>query len=36
MRADLMAQLRVAIEKRNWTQVEAASALGVSQSRSPI
>lgn len=33
MRADLMAQLRLAIEKRNWTQVEAAQALGVSQSR---
>lgn len=33
MRADMMAQLRLAIEKRNWTQVEAAQALGVSQSR---
>lgn len=33
MRADLMAQLRLAIEKRNWTQIEAAKILGVSQSR---
>lgn len=33
MRADLMAQLRLALEKRNWTQVEAAKALGISQSR---
>jgi predicted XRE-type DNA-binding protein len=33
MRADLMAQLRLAVEKRNWTQVEAAKALGISQSR---
>jgi len=33
MRADLMAQLRLLIEKRNWTQVEAAKALGISQSR---
>lgn len=33
MRADLMAQLRLAIEKRNWTQVEAAKVLGISQSR---
>jgi len=33
MRADLMAQLRLAVEKRNWTQVEAAQALGISQSR---
>jgi predicted XRE-type DNA-binding protein len=33
MRADLMAQLRVVIEKRNWTQVEAAKVLGISQSR---
>lgn len=24
MRADLMAQLRLAVEKRNWTQVEPA------------
>ncbi len=33
MRADLMAQLRLVVEKRNWTQVEAAKVLGVSQSR---
>jgi predicted XRE-type DNA-binding protein len=33
MRADLMAQLRLVIEKRDWTQVEAANALGISQSR---
>ena len=33
MRADLMAQLRLTIEKRNWTQVEAAKNLGASQSR---
>lgn len=33
MRADLMAQLRIVIEKRNWTQVEAAEMLGISQSR---
>lgn len=33
MRADLMTQLRLAIEKRNWTQIEAAKILGVSQSR---
>ena len=33
MRADLMAQLRLAVEKRAWTQVEAAKALGISQSR---
>ena len=33
MRADLMAQLRLAVEKRNWTQVEAAQVLGISQSR---
>ena len=33
MRADLMAQLRLAVEKREWTQVEAAKVLGVSQSR---
>lgn len=33
MRADLMAQLRLVIEKRNWTQVEAAKVLGISQSR---
>jgi predicted XRE-type DNA-binding protein len=33
MRADLMAQLRLVLEKSNWTQVEAAQALGISQSR---
>ena len=33
MRADLMAQLRLVLEKRNWTQVEAAQTLGISQSR---
>ena len=33
MRADLMAQLRLVIEKRSWTQVEAAKTLGISQSR---
>jgi len=33
MRADLMAQLRLVLEKRDWTQVEAAKALGISQSR---
>ncbi|OZA12540.1 MAG: transcriptional regulator [Hydrogenophilales bacterium 17-62-8] len=33
MRADLMAQLRLVVEKRNWTQVDAAKVLGVSQSR---
>lgn len=33
MRADLMAQLRLVVEKRNWTQVEAAKMLGISQSR---
>lgn len=33
MRADLMAQLRLVVEKRGWTQVEAAKVLGVSQSR---
>ncbi|HQT30562.1 MAG TPA: XRE family transcriptional regulator [Thiobacillus sp.] len=33
MRADLMAQLRLIIEQRNWTQVEAAKVLGISQSR---
>ncbi|MHB1353666.1 MAG: hypothetical protein ACYCWA_10205 [Thiobacillus sp.] len=32
MRADLMAQLRLVIEKRNWTQFEAAQ-YGVSVSR---
>jgi predicted XRE-type DNA-binding protein len=33
MRADLMAQLRLAVEKCGWTQVEAAKVLGISQSR---
>ena len=33
MRADVMAQLRLAVEKRDWTQVEAAKVLGISQSR---
>jgi predicted XRE-type DNA-binding protein len=33
MRADLMAQLRLALEKRDWTQDEAAKVLGISQSR---
>lgn len=33
MRADLMAQLRLAIQKRHWTQAEAAQALSISQSR---
>lgn len=32
IRADLMAQLCLAVEKRNWTQVEAAQVLGISQS----
>ena len=33
MRADLMAQLRLAIDKRNRTQMETAKTLGVSRSR---
>jgi predicted XRE-type DNA-binding protein len=33
MRAELMAQLRLLIERKGWTQSEAAAALGVSQSR---
>ncbi len=33
MHADLIAQLRLVVEKRNWTQVEAAKVLGISQSR---
>lgn len=33
MRADLMNELRLVIETRGWTQVAAARALGVSQSR---
>ena len=33
MRADLMSQLRLLIEHRQWTQAQAAAALGISQSR---
>ena len=33
MRAELMAKLREAIVQYGWTQVEAASVLGISQSR---
>lgn len=33
MRADLMAALRDHIEKKGWTQSEAAKALGVTQPR---
>ena len=33
MRADLMAQLRLVVEKGNCTQVETAKVLGISQSR---
>lgn len=33
MRAELMASLRKIIEKKHWTQVEAAQHLGISQSR---
>jgi predicted XRE-type DNA-binding protein len=33
MRADLMARLRITIERKGWTQIEAAAALGISQSR---
>jgi predicted XRE-type DNA-binding protein len=33
MRADLMAQLRLMIDKHGWTQAEAAKVLGVGQSR---
>jgi predicted XRE-type DNA-binding protein len=33
MRAELMARMRLTIERRNWTQAEAAKNLGVSQSR---
>ena len=33
MRAELMAKLRETILQRGWTQIEAASVLGVSQSR---
>ncbi len=33
MRADLMARLRLMIERRKWTQAQAASQLGITQSR---
>ena len=33
MRADLMAALREYIEKRGWTQTEAAKRLGITQPR---
>ena len=33
MRADLMGRLRLLIEKKGWTQADAAQTLGVSQSR---
>lgn len=33
MRAELMVNLRQIIEKKHWTQVEAAQHLGISQSR---
>lgn len=33
MRADLMARLRLLIERRRWTQEQAAAALGIAQSR---
>ena len=33
MRAELMAKLREAITQNGWTQTEAASVLGISQSR---
>ena len=33
MRAELMVSLRQIIEKKHWTQVEAAQHLGISQSR---
>jgi predicted XRE-type DNA-binding protein len=33
MRADLMARLGRVIERRGWTQAEAAKVLGISQSR---
>src|SRR5215510_10797643 len=33
MRADLMAALRLNIEKRGWTQSEAAKELGITQPR---
>jgi len=33
MRADLMARMRLLIERKGWTQITAAEALGISQSR---
>jgi predicted XRE-type DNA-binding protein len=33
MRSDLMAKLRLLIERNGWTQAHAASVLGVSQAR---
>lgn len=33
MRSDLMAQLRVLIDRNRWTQAQAAKELGISQSR---
>ncbi len=33
MRADLMTRLRMVIERRAWTQAQAAKVLGISQSR---
>ena len=33
MRADLMARLRLVVERKGWTQARAAAALRVSQSR---
>jgi len=33
MRADLMARIRLLIERQQWTQAAAAVALGISQSR---
>jgi predicted XRE-type DNA-binding protein len=33
MRSDLMARLRLLIERKGWTQAQAAAELGISQSR---
>jgi predicted XRE-type DNA-binding protein len=33
MRSDLMGQLRLLIERKRWTQAQAAAQLGVAQSR---
>jgi predicted XRE-type DNA-binding protein len=33
MRSDLMAKLRLLIERNSWTQAQAAKALGITQSR---